>query len=49
MFIFSLVTNLNYREIYKPNLDIVSDGRQVCDVLLDGCTEFTNTFLGQTF
>ncbi|KAH9715299.1 tetratricopeptide repeat (tpr)-like superfamily protein [Citrus sinensis] len=43
------VTGLNCEEIYKPNLDIVDDGGRVCDVLLDGCTKFTNTTLGQIF
>ena len=49
MFEFALVTGLNCEEIYKPNLDIVDDGGRVCDVLLDGCTKFTNTTLGQIF
>ena len=30
-------------------MDIIDDGGRVCDVLLDGCTKFTNTTLSQIF
>lgn len=45
MFKFSLIIGLNCGELCRLDLDVVDDGNQVCDILLDGCTKFRNITL----